>query len=550
MACRTSIANDETSWDFSVFDLDRASNHHPIAYLVHHYVGQFKLHDALPINMANLERLLLRVEECYGEVPFHNRVHAADVTHGTAYFLSLPRVAQIVSPLDLYAMLLAAPMHDLRHPGFNNAFLVASKHQLSEQYSGAVLEKFHVANAFELMSEDGCDPFSGFSDEQRCSALATIEHTILGTDMARHFEHLSEFKTRVASGAFDAPNADDVHQLLIMCLHAADVSNPAKCWTLSSEWSCRVMREFFLQGDKEADLGLPVSAFMDRTSTDIAKCQAGFAKAVILPFFDEWTTFLGNGQRDLVLGHIEANVKRWEEQGEAALGKKAAALHRPPPAGAIEVAQQMAEAVARRREELAKDASYQVTESRLDLLERADDEMRKAAWSSFKESVILSEMIPVACGIARTLYLDPEMSQQRPGRRPRAPSHRLHPKPDPLTGGAPMLIPWTSTPTPPPKSAGPLTSRYARTPQQSTRRRVQTPRSSASVGQRPVSARQAGHPLPSLYGGGSPWSRPDLPQARPTSAMPSLSPFARHDVPRSRPTSASISRIRRLILDD
>ena len=56
MACRTSIANDETSWDFSVFDLDRASNHHPIAYLVHHYVGQFKLHDALPISMTNLER--------------------------------------------------------------------------------------------------------------------------------------------------------------------------------------------------------------------------------------------------------------------------------------------------------------------------------------------------------------------------------------------------------------------------------------------------------------------------------------------------------------
>ena len=225
-------------------------------------------------------------------------------------------------------------------------------------------------------------------------------------------------------------------------------------------------------------------------------------------------------------------------------------------AGAIKVAQQMTQAAARRREELAKNASYKVTDSRLDLLERTDNEMRKAAWSSLKESVVLSEMIPVACGLkfrARTLYLDPEMGQQTPGGRAREPAHRSHPKHDPLAGGAPMLFPWSSSPTSPPKAAGPLSARYALAPPryvpapplyapsrpQSARRCVQTPRSSARAGQRPVSARPARqHPLPSLYDGGSPWSRPDLPQARPTSAMPSLSPFARHDVAQSRPSSA------------
>ena len=38
--------------------------------------------------MTNLTRLLLRIESGYQAVPFHNYVHAADVTHGTAYFLS------------------------------------------------------------------------------------------------------------------------------------------------------------------------------------------------------------------------------------------------------------------------------------------------------------------------------------------------------------------------------------------------------------------------------------------------------------------------------
>ena len=56
------------------------------------------------------------------------------------------------------------------------------------------------------------------------------------------------------------------------------MGNPAKPWKLSCEWSARVMDEFFRQGDTEMSKGLPVSPFMDREKTDIAKCQIGFIK--------------------------------------------------------------------------------------------------------------------------------------------------------------------------------------------------------------------------------------------------------------------------------
>ena len=153
---------------------------------------------------------------------------------------------------------------------------------------------------------------------------------VLGTDMKYHFDHLTKFKTRVGAGAFEDPDRKDVRLLLTMCMHSADVSNPAKKWELTQEWACRVMEEFFQQGEEEARLGLPVSPFMDRAKTDIGKCQAGFIKILIKPFFDEWTMFLGESNRN-IFANVESNIKVWEEQGEAALGKRAEELKAGPP---------------------------------------------------------------------------------------------------------------------------------------------------------------------------------------------------------------------------
>ena len=104
-------------WDFDVFELDRASNRHPIVMLVMQLVGVHNLDDQLSLNVPNLVRFLGKLEQGYKDVPFHTYVHAADVVHGTAYFLMREAVAKHLSPLDIYCMILAAAMHDYEHPG-------------------------------------------------------------------------------------------------------------------------------------------------------------------------------------------------------------------------------------------------------------------------------------------------------------------------------------------------------------------------------------------------------------------------------------------------
>ena len=75
-------------------------------------------------------------------------------------------------------------------------------------------------------------------------------------------------------------------------LHAADISNPAKPWKVSKQWSDRVIQEFFAQGDREKEAGLEVSPNMDRDTTDPARVALNFTDFIVAPMFVALTTLL------------------------------------------------------------------------------------------------------------------------------------------------------------------------------------------------------------------------------------------------------------------
>ena len=312
-------------WDFDLFDFEAKSGGTPVTAMVIHLIRLNGLEDTLGLNVSNIVRFVSKIEAGYkkrDEVPFHNMSHAADVVQGTAFFLAQAKIKEHITPLDVYALILAAAMHDHNHPGVNNAFLVNTRDDLAVLYNDAsVLEMYHLASSWRLLLAKDCDVFDSLSPEQYAEVRQTIVHVILGTDMKYHFDHLTKFKTRAGAGAFDSPDRKDVRLLLAMCLHSADVSNPAKPWNLSVEWSARVMDEFFRQGDSEMDRGLPVSPFMDRSKTNMAQCQIGFINILIKPFFEEWCSFLGHGC-DKLVENINSNISKWETDGEEALGER------------------------------------------------------------------------------------------------------------------------------------------------------------------------------------------------------------------------------------
>lgn len=71
--------------------------------------------------------------------------------------------------------------------------------------------------------------------------------------------------------------------LLKLILHAADVSNPCKPWNICHYWAKHVLAEFFNQGDREKELGIPVQMLNDREKVNVPNSQIGFIEFVVAP---------------------------------------------------------------------------------------------------------------------------------------------------------------------------------------------------------------------------------------------------------------------------
>jgi len=316
----TSVLEKMLDWDFDVFALHDATNGHPLTVGGMHLMMSMGVLDKIPIPKDKLATYLQAIERGYVSTnPFHNAVHASDVMFTTNYFLvHAPLLRDMTGPLDKFAAVLAAAVHDYAHPGLSNPFLVATRSEQATLYNDqSVLEMFHVAGSFRVMlSTPGCDVTEGMTREQFRQFRETMVSMVLATDLKVHFEHLGRMKTRVATDAYASVERKDVLLLLGQALHAADISNPTKIRSTMLRWTERVMKEFWMQGDKEASLGLPISAFMDRKQPQVQTCQMGFINVLVKPLYVEWHKLLGEAVQPGI-DCLEGALKIWETVGGA-----------------------------------------------------------------------------------------------------------------------------------------------------------------------------------------------------------------------------------------
>ncbi|KAF9985781.1 hypothetical protein BGZ79_005404, partial [Entomortierella chlamydospora] len=99
-------------------------------------------------------------------------------------------------------------------------------------------------------------------------------------------------------------------QNLCNCLlHAADISNAVKPWTVCKRWSDLVVQEFFRQGDIEKAQSLPVSPNMDRDQHNQSKISLGFGDFVVQPYFEALVELLPKASP--VLTSLADNRAQW-----------------------------------------------------------------------------------------------------------------------------------------------------------------------------------------------------------------------------------------------
>mmetsp|Transcript_17793 Transcript_17793/g.26112 ORF Transcript_17793/g.26112 Transcript_17793/m.26112 type:complete len:537 (+) Transcript_17793:18-1628(+) len=334
-------------WDFNIMEVSKECGGHPLlfvgwALLASPYShqtmevscgiqcelknkGYFFLDD-LGVEEEKLCEFLRVVEAKYNKNPYHNNTHAADVTQTVHALLQMGGKDFADGPLSLYAILIAAVLHDVKHPGRNNNFQINARTDLALRYNDiAVLENMHVSEAFSRTLGNNrqakLDIMSGLKKEQVAIFRKMVINGVLRTDMTRHFSDTNSMKGLLLSLCSDKglETKESYAEVLFFILHMADISNPAKPAPLFIDWADRCLVEFFEQGDEEKAMGLPVSPLCDRDTTCRPGSQIGFIEFIIQPSYEVLGELIPRVQ-DEVMPIIDKNLDYWKKEKIAGSG--------------------------------------------------------------------------------------------------------------------------------------------------------------------------------------------------------------------------------------
>ncbi|KAJ3094981.1 hypothetical protein HDU97_007405 [Phlyctochytrium planicorne] len=305
---------DIMSPDFDVFRLAEASGGRPLYFVCRHLLEKYGLNSNFNIEDEVSRSFFLSVEAGYHNQPYHNSSHAADVLQTlNMLLLSDPLIARNFTKLEILGALIASAVHDIDHPGVNNNFLVQSAHPLAIFYNDlSVLEYHHASKAFDICRKKETDIFASFNQEDKKAIRKLIISMVVATDMAQHFNYINKLKGKVSTSRLNFQDAADRHLVLEMAIKCADLNNPTKNLEASKAWACKVLEEFFNQGDRERQMGITVSTFMDRKETNIPKCQIGFIDILVSPLFACWSECVPSEYAKRCLENLVKNRAYWE----------------------------------------------------------------------------------------------------------------------------------------------------------------------------------------------------------------------------------------------
>ncbi|XP_014428354.1 dual specificity calcium/calmodulin-dependent 3',5'-cyclic nucleotide phosphodiesterase 1A isoform X4 [Pelodiscus sinensis] len=294
---------DVDKWSFDVFALNEASGEHSLKFMMYELFTRYELISRFKIPVPSLISFAEALEVGYSKYknPYHNLIHAADVTQTVHYIMLHTGIMHWLTELEILAMIFAAAVHDYEHTGTTNNFHIQTRSDVAILYNDrSVLENHHVSAAYRLMQEEDMNILANLSKDDWRELRSLVIEMVLSTDMSGHFQQIKTMRHTLQQ-----TEGIDKAKAMSLILHAADISHPAKSWDLHYRWTTALMEEFFRQGDKEAALGLPFSPLCDRKSTMVAQSQIGFIDFIVEPTF----SLLTDSMEKIIIPLIEEASK-------------------------------------------------------------------------------------------------------------------------------------------------------------------------------------------------------------------------------------------------
>jgi hypothetical protein len=332
---------DYASIDFNIFQFsDKVGRKQAFGVIFEHILdkveSRYIYNDDITVHKINhhkLKKFIPTIQNGYiSTLPYHNELHGADVCQTLFSWFNFTGIAKTfeLTYIDLISAYTAALVHDFRHPGFNNTYLLNTRSDLAITYNDkSILENFHVSESFKVILKEDCNIFCDFTNEEFNDIRKRMIEAILCTDMSCHFQTVSILKGkmdyldikegknigRLISNDEKDPNKaaelmyKDQQLIINYFVHCADISHNVKDWSISEKWSNLIYEEFFNQGDVEKSKNLKVSMFCDREKTNIPDSQIGFLKVIIVPAFELLIRMFPNFNK--IMNNINKNNEIW-----------------------------------------------------------------------------------------------------------------------------------------------------------------------------------------------------------------------------------------------
>lgn len=301
-------------WNFDTFFICNCSGKEPLKVMGLYAIKRFGLDSSLCIDNSLIDNFLQNLESSYLENPYHNSTHGADVMSSYLYLLHNSDLVNHVSHNELLAGIIATLGHDVGHPGKTNRFLVLTRDDIATAYNDvSVLENMHASLVFNIMKTEQSNFVSTFPGDKYFAFRKIVIEMILATDMSKHFDMMAQFRVKYyETDNIDLSTQETKFDVFKIMMKASDIGHAAKSLELHEKWCKLVIEEFYEQGDIEKSMGIPVSMYCDRETTDLSKSQAGFIKNIVYPLFCSLNSILLSEQiENNCLAQLRTNEMYW-----------------------------------------------------------------------------------------------------------------------------------------------------------------------------------------------------------------------------------------------
>ena len=321
--------------EFNIFELKKIVGHANVLPIMGKLIlEEFGLNNDKIIQTYKLESFLISVSnQYYTTVQYHNSIHGSDVTQTICLFFLNSNIEEVgqTKVLDLLSIFIAALGHDIAHPGLNNNFQINSSSDMAITYNDiSCLENYHCAKLFKTIKVDENNIFEKLSETDYKLIRKRMISEILATDMVNHSKIMTVIQAKIPNELFENKDNniienkkfellsknpktqfEEQQSLLDYLIHAADLAHNTKLFKISIHWVELLTNEFWLQGDKEKSMNLPVSFLCDRVGHDIPSSQVGFIKGFILPTFDILVTMFPT--LNYTMENAKINLNEWQK---------------------------------------------------------------------------------------------------------------------------------------------------------------------------------------------------------------------------------------------